>query len=50
MIADGFYGFAEGNYMSYSKANFSSTSDGTTLSANPSLNSYQFLVGLGYKF
>lgn len=51
IITGGFYGFAEGNYMSYSKPSFSSTtSDGYKISANPSLNSYQLLVGLGYKF
>lgn len=51
MITGGFYGLAEVNYMSYSKASFSGTdSDGYTTSSNPSLNSYQFLVGVGYKF
>jgi len=51
MIASGFYGFAEANYMSYSKTSFAGTStDGTTITAKPSLNSYQALVGVGYKF
>jgi outer membrane immunogenic protein len=51
MIAGGFYGFAEANYMSYSKPNFSSkTTSGYTISNNPSLNTYQALVGVGYKF
>jgi outer membrane immunogenic protein len=51
MITGGFYGVAEFNYMSYSKASFSGTdSEGYTLSSNPSLNSYQALIGIGYKF
>ena len=51
MIANGFYGFAEGNYMSYSKPSFSATSnDGTAVSSNPSVSAYQLLVGVGYKF
>ena len=49
-ITGGIYGYAEGNYMSYSKANFSVVSDGTTFSSNPGLSSYQLLVGVGYKF
>jgi hypothetical protein len=55
MIADGFYGFAEGNYMSYSKPNLSSsfTSGGLGYTYNPNAgtpSAYNFLVGLGYKF
>lgn len=54
IITGGLYGFAEGNYMSYGKATFSQTGTfvgGTTaLSTTSSLNSYQFLVGVGYKF
>jgi len=51
MITSGFFGYAEANYMSYSKPSFSATStDGTKLSTSPSLNSYQALVGVGYKF
>jgi len=50
IITGGFYGFAEANYMSYSKSTYSGTTDGTTTSANPSMNSYQALVGVGYKF
>jgi len=56
MIAKGFYGFAEGNYMTYSKASVSVTNtytDGTgrnTVSYSPSLSSYLLLVGVGYKF
>lgn len=54
MIMKGLYGFAEGNYMSYGKPSFSSTqgntADPTTITSNPSINSYQLLVGVGYKF
>jgi hypothetical protein len=53
MIANGFYGFVEANYQAYSHADLSSTySDGPggTVSANPSSNAYNFLVGVGYKF
>jgi len=51
MIAAGFYGFVEANYMSYNKPSFSSkTSSNYTLTNNPSLNTYQALVGIGYKF
>lgn len=50
-ITGGIYGFAEGNYMSYSKANFALTdANGTSISSNPGLASYQLLVGVGYKF
>ncbi len=50
IIKGGFYGMAEANYMSYSKTTFSSTADGLTSTSNPGLSSYQFLVGVGYKF
>lgn len=54
MIMSGLYGFAEGNYMSYGKPSFSSTQGNTdnptTIKSNPSINSYQLLVGIGYKF
>jgi opacity protein-like surface antigen len=51
MITAGFYGFAEANYMSYSKPSFAATtSSAYTLSSNPSLNSFQALIGVGYKF
>ena len=51
MIASGLYGFAEANYMSYSKPSFSATTTaGYTLTSSPSLNTYQALVGIGYKF
>lgn len=55
IITGGLYGFAEGNYMSYSKANNSGSvvnGDGSTSSvnSNANLSSYQLLVGVGYKF
>jgi hypothetical protein len=65
IIASGLYGFVEGNYMSYSSTTDSFTtsvtalnnvsgitSSGTrTVTTNfASLNTYQILVGLGYKF
>jgi len=55
MITSGLYGFAEGNYMSYGRANVSAqngTTAGTSTnySMSQSLNSYQLLVGVGYKF
>lgn len=50
MISGGFYGFAEANYMSYDKPSFSAIKNGYTVSSNPSLNSFQALVGVGYKF
>jgi len=51
IITGGIYGFAEGNYMSYSKPSFSQPiGSATTISSNPSVNSYQLLVGVGYKF
>ena len=49
-ITGGIYGFAEGNYMSYSKANFATVANETSFSSNPGLSSYQLLVGVGYKF
>ena len=53
MVASGFYGFVEANYYSYSGAQFSSQtlSDGDTISSySPKSSTYQFLVGVGYKF
>jgi len=53
MITSGLYGFGEANYMSYSKPTLSATipgSDGYNTSSQPSVNSYQLLVGVGYKF
>lgn len=58
VITGGIYGFAEFNYMSYAKPSFSSSGAisypeysvpiNSTLSA--SLNSYQALIGVGYRF
>jgi hypothetical protein len=54
IISNGLYAFGEANYMSYSKANFSSTANGNGYSlsttTNTGLSSYQLLVGVGYKF
>jgi opacity protein-like surface antigen len=51
MVTSGLYGFAEANYMSYGKTTFSSTNTNAyTLSNSPTLNTYQALVGVGYKF
>jgi hypothetical protein len=58
VINKGLYAFGEANYMSYSKANFTSTLNGVesgvpysvSTNANSGLNSYQLLVGVGYKF
>jgi hypothetical protein len=65
IIASGLYGFVEGNYMSYSSPSDSFTTSVTALNTVhgitskgtrtvttkfDSLNSYQFLVGLGYAF
>jgi outer membrane immunogenic protein len=51
MISSGLYAFAEGNYMSYTKPNFSVTSgNGEAITVSPSISSYQLLVGVGYRF
>jgi opacity protein-like surface antigen len=50
MITSGIYGFAEGNYMSYSKPSLVATNTNFRSVVNPSINSYQLLVGVGYKF
>jgi len=50
MIANGIYGFAEGNYMSYSKPSLVAANTNFRSVVNPSINSYQLLVGVGYKF
>jgi outer membrane immunogenic protein len=51
IITGGFYGFAEANYMSYAKPRFSTTTtDGYNITTNPSINSYQALIGVGYRF
>jgi hypothetical protein len=55
MISGGFYGFAEGNYMSYGKVNAGTswtetTGIGVTTTTNTGSSAYTFLVGVGYKF
>ena len=55
IISGGFYAFAEGNYMNYGKQNFGKTTPvqyDSTLTTNTSsgLNTYQLLVGVGYRF
>jgi opacity protein-like surface antigen len=56
MINSGLYGFGEANYMSYSKANISSSGACNELcstytgSASIPSSAYNFLVGVGYKF
>lgn len=57
IISGGLYGFAEGNYMQYSKANMdmnftSRLNDYRVAISNssPASNAYTLLVGVGYKF
>ncbi len=55
LVSGGLYVYGEANYMGYSSVNTSlSGTDNngvrTTINQKPSLNSYQILVGLGYKF
>lgn len=58
IIKGGFYGFAEGNYMSYNKPSLVSNVDEQpyggastwTMTSNPLISTYQLLVGVGYKF
>jgi outer membrane immunogenic protein len=50
MITGGLYGFAEGNYMSYTNLNQSQRDMGSTINSSANLSSYQLLVGVGYKF
>lgn len=56
MITSGLYAYGEANYYGYSKPSFTNTStykDGSgaiVVSSNPSINSYQVLVGVGYRF
>jgi hypothetical protein len=52
-ISNGLYGFAEANYYSYGSPSLSSTytdAGGGTVSSNPNVSAYNFLVGLGYRF
>ena len=58
IITGGLYGFAEGNYMQYSKGNtngspFTSTQNDYRVSvsnSNPASSAYTLLIGVGYKF
>lgn len=53
LIAGGLYGFAEANYYAYAKPSLSSTytdGPGGTVSSNPNVSAYNFLLGLGYRF
>jgi len=55
MITSGLYGFVEGNYMGYSAPSYidiTTTSTGTRTDTHnfASLDTYQFLIGIGYKF
>ncbi|MBT8635499.1 outer membrane protein [Polynucleobacter paneuropaeus] len=57
MITSGLYGFAEGNYMSYSNTSSTLTVNGynngaytTKAATNGGSNAYTLLVGVGYKF
>ena len=52
-ITNALYGFAEVNYYASGRPNLSSSySDGPggTVSSNPNVNAYNFLLGLGYRF
>ena len=54
VISGGFYGFAEGNYMSYGKGNLSNSwrepGVGINSNSNVGASAYTLLVGVGYKF
>jgi outer membrane protease len=53
LITAGLYGFAEANYYAYASPNLSSTytnAGGGTVSSNPNVSAYNFLLGLGYRF
>jgi len=53
LITSGLYGFVEANYYGYAKPNLSSTytdEGGGTVSSNPNVSAYNFLLGLGYRF
>jgi hypothetical protein len=52
-ISGGLYGFAEANYYTYGSPSLSSTytdGPGGTVSSNPNISAYNFLLGLGYRF
>jgi hypothetical protein len=51
MIASGFYGFGEANYMSYGNKSLTNNyGGGETDTYNVKASAYQLLVGVGYKF
>jgi hypothetical protein len=53
LITSGLYGFVEANYYAYAKPSLSSsyTDDGGgTVTSNPNVSAYNFLLGLGYRF
>ena len=55
MIYEGIYAFTEGNYMSYNSKSISGTAIGGSaetvyMTSTPTVTTYNFLVGLGYKF
>jgi hypothetical protein len=55
LFTKGLYGFAELNYFAYGRPNLLSTysysnGGGGTISSNPNVSAYNFLLGLGYKF
>jgi outer membrane immunogenic protein len=56
IISGGIYAFGEANYMSYGSANFGrsipfpQTNISLNTNTSSSLNSYQLLIGVGYKF
>lgn len=52
-IGGGLYGFAEANYYTYGSPSLTSTytdAGGGTVSSNPNVSAYNFLLGLGYRF
>lgn len=52
-ITKGLYGFTEANYYAYASPNLSSTytdGPGGTVTSNPNVSAYNFLLGLGYRF
>ncbi len=54
VVRDGFYGFAEANYISYARRTVSGSGLAITetidVSSSPSVRAYNFLAGIGYKF
>lgn len=55
MIYEGIYAFTEGNYMSYNSKSVTGTGVGglqekVHMTSTPTITTYNFLVGIGYKF